>query len=104
MSKQAANLHRRNFLKTAVTAGAAAIAAPYIIPSHARGKDGGVAPSERIILGGIGIGNRGTYGLGCFLEQGDVQFLGVCDVKASRRNAVKQIADQKYGNQDCKTY
>ena len=104
MSTQAANLHRRMFLKTAVSAGAAIIAAPHIIPSSALGKDGAVAPSERIVLGGIGIGNRGTYDLGCFLEQGDVQFVAVCDVKANRRNAVKQIADQKYQNQDCKMY
>ena len=89
MSKQAANLHRRTFLKTAVSAGAAIVAAPHIIPSSALGKDGAVAPSERIVLGGIGIGNRGTYDLGCFLEQGDVQFVGVCDVKESRRAAVK---------------
>src|SRR3954471_8165050 len=104
MSKQAANLHRRTFLKSAVSAGAAIIAAPYVIPSSALGKDGAIAPSERIVVGGIGIGNRGTYDLGCFLEQSDVQFVAVCDVKANRRNAVKQIADQKYKNQDCKMY
>ena len=51
MSTQAANLHRRTFLKTAVSAGAAIIAAPHIIPSSALGKDGAVAPSERIVLG-----------------------------------------------------
>src|SRR4051812_31171276 len=100
MVKQAANLHRRNFLKTAVSAGAA-VMAPQIIPSSALGKGGAVAPSERIVLGGIGIGNRGTYDLGCFLEQRDVQFVAICDVKESRRQAVKQIADQKYGNKDC---
>src|SRR2546423_163479 len=103
MVKQAANLHRRHFLKTAISAGAA-IMAPQIIPSSALGKGGAVAPSERIVVGGIGIGNRGTYDLGCFLEQSDVQFVAVCDVKAARRNAVKQIADQKYANQDCRTY
>src|SRR5712691_2029968 len=104
MSTQAANLHRRTFLKTAVSAGAAIIAAPHIIPSSALGKDGAVAPSERIVLGGIGIGNRGTYDLGCFLDQRDVQFVAVCDVKAARRTAVKNMTDQKYGNQDCDTY
>ena len=57
------------------------------------GRDGAVAPSERIVVGGIGIGNRGTYDLGCFLEQKDVQFVAVCDVKAARRDAVKKIAD-----------
>ncbi|RMF87577.1 MAG: gfo/Idh/MocA family oxidoreductase, partial [Planctomycetota bacterium] len=45
------------------------------------GRDGAVPPSERIVLGGIGIGRRGTYDLGCFLEQPDVQFVAVADVK-----------------------
>jgi predicted dehydrogenase len=75
--------------------------APQIIPSSALGLDGAVAPSERIVIGGIGIGNRGTYDLGCFLEQKDVQFAAVCDVKESRRMAVKKLVDEKYGNQNC---
>jgi predicted dehydrogenase len=96
--------NRRSFLKTALSAGAAVIAAPQIIPSSALGRDGAVAPSERVTVGGIGIGNRGTYDLGCFLEQKDVQFLAVCDIKAARRNSVKKIADEKNGNQDCAMY
>ena len=102
MSKKATQLHRRRFLKTALSAGAA-VMAPTIIPSSALGRDG-VAPSERIVVGGIGIGNRGTYDLGCFLEQKDVQFVAVCDVKEARRTAVKKMADQKYGNQSCLMY
>ena len=78
--------------------------APTIIPSSALGRDGAVAPSERIVIGGIGIGNRGTYDLGCFLEQKDVQFVAICDVKEKRRVAVKKIADDKYGNENCKMY
>ncbi len=93
-------LHRRRFLKTAVSAGAA-VMAPTIIPSSALGRDGAVPPSERIVLGGIGIGNRGTYDLSCFLEQKDVVFAAVCDIKESRRVAVKKTADELYGNQDC---
>ncbi|MDA0660018.1 MAG: Gfo/Idh/MocA family oxidoreductase [Planctomycetota bacterium] len=103
MSTRVMQYNRRRFLSTAMSAGAMALA-PQIIPSSALGKDGAVAPSERIVLGGIGIGNRGTYDLGCFLEQQDIQFVAVCDVKAVRREAVKKIADQKYGNQDCDTY
>jgi predicted dehydrogenase len=68
------------------------------------GRDGAVAPSERVVVGGIGIGNRGTYDLGCFLEQKDVQFVAVCDIKETRRTAVKKIADEKHGNSDCATY
>jgi hypothetical protein len=94
---------RRRFLKAAVQAGAL-LAAPQLVRGAVLGRDGGVAPSERIILGGIGIGNRGTYDLGCFLEEPDVQFVAVCDVKATRRDAIKKRADQKYGNQDCATY
>lgn len=94
---------RRGFMKTALSVGAAMMA-PEVIPGSALGKDGAVAPSQRITVGGIGIGNRGTYDLGCFLEQADVQFLAVCDIKETRRTAVKKIADQKYGNSDCDTY
>jgi predicted dehydrogenase len=98
-----AKLPRRRFLKVAASAGAA-VMAPQIIPSSALGRDGAVPPSERITVAGIGIGNRGTYDLGCFLEQKDVQFVAVCDIKAARREAVKQMADKHHGNNDCATY
>lgn len=97
-------VRRRQFLQGVLSTSAALVAAPTVIPSSALGKDGAVAPSERIVLGGIGIGNRGTYDLGCFLEQKDVQFVAVCDVKAARRDAVKKMADQTYGNDDCERY
>src|SRR5919106_2365749 len=104
MSTTEKRLHRRRFLKTALSATGAAVMAPTIIPSSALGLDGSVAPSERIVVGGIGIGNRGTYDLGCFLQQKDVQFVAVCDVKKSRRDAVKKIADKHHGNSDCAQY
>ncbi|MHB1034352.1 MAG: Gfo/Idh/MocA family protein [Pirellulales bacterium] len=103
MHEQATRLPRRRFLKTAISAGAV-LMAPQVIPGSALGKDGAVAPSERIVLGGIGIGNRGGYDLGCFLGEADVQFVGVCDIKAARREAVKKMVDNKYGNRDCATY
>lgn len=104
MAKNANPTPRRQFLKAALSVASAAAIAPVVIPSSALGLDGAVAPSERITVGGIGIGNRGTYDLGCFLEQKDVQFIAVCDVKETRRAAVKKIADTKYGNKDCETY
>ena len=94
---------RRQFLG-AVTAGTAASLAPMIIPSSALGKDGHVAPSERIVVGGIGIGRRGGYDLGCFLQQKDVQFVAVADIKAKRQGEVKKIVDTHHGNENCKTY
>lgn len=96
-------LDRRSFLKAAVQAGAV-LALPTLIPSSVLGRDGAVAPSERIILGGIGIGNRGGYDLGCFLEEPDVQFVAICDIKAERRQQWKKKADDKYGNKNCAMY
>jgi hypothetical protein len=103
MGKDRIPLNRRRFLKMAAAAGAL-VAMPYVIPGTVRGKGGGVAPSERIVLGGIGIGNRGTYDLGCFLHEPDVQFVAICDVKGERRKAAKEMIDAKYGNRDCAAY
>lgn len=94
---------RRRFLKKTACMGTA-LMAPQFIPAAALGRDGAVAPSERIVLGGLGIGPRGTTDLNCFLNEPDVQFVAVCDVRRERRQAVKAIADKKYGNQDCATY
>ncbi|MBM4024714.1 MAG: Gfo/Idh/MocA family oxidoreductase [Planctomycetes bacterium] len=103
MSKQNVPLNRRRFLQRAAQAGAL-LALPQVIPDTALGKSGRVAPSERIVLGGIGIGNRGRYDLGCFLHDPEVQFVAVCDVRAERRKSVKEMVDTRYGNQDCATY
>ncbi|HOY56850.1 MAG TPA: Gfo/Idh/MocA family oxidoreductase [Verrucomicrobiota bacterium] len=78
--------------------------APQIVAPSVLGKGGGVAPSERVVLGGIGIGGRGSYVLGCFLQEPDVRFVAIAEVKAQRRQAVKQMADTRYGNTDCATY
>jgi predicted dehydrogenase len=96
-------LNRRHWLKTASAAGAA-VALPTIIPSSALGRGGAVAPSERIVLGGLGIGPRGTADLQCFLANPDVQFVAVADLQQSRRDACKQMVDDHYGNQDCTVY
>lgn len=91
---------RRRFLKS-VAAASAAVSLPTIIPASAIGRDGHTAPSERVIVGGIGIGGRGQYDLGCFLQQSDVRFGAVCDVKENRRQFVKKMVDDKYGTQAC---
>jgi hypothetical protein len=94
---------RRHFLKSTLKAGGLLLA-PQIVRASVLGLNGAVPPSERIVLGGIGLGHRGTYDLSCFMGEPDLQFVAVCDVKATRREAIKQIADTQYGNQDCATY
>ncbi len=95
---------RRSFFKRAGVLAGGIIAAPTFIPAKALGRDGAVAPSERIVLGAIGIGGRGSYVLSCFLPEPSVQFVAICEVKAERRLAVKKKADEFYGNQDCAMY
>ncbi len=92
---------RRNFIKTtAVTT----IGMPTIIQASALGKDGKVAPSDRIVLGGIGLGRRGQKVLEGFFQQKDCQFVAIADPQKERREAVKQKVDAHYGNTDCVVY
>jgi predicted dehydrogenase len=86
---------RRQFLKGAATA-SAAIAVPYVIPASALGKAGRLAPSERITMGFIGIGNMGGGHLGNFLGIKDVQIVAVCDVDAVKRADARQRVEEQY--------
>ena len=95
---------RREFLKKAGAATAAVGAAPYVIPSSALGDDEKPAPSERIVMAGIGIGNMGRGDQGAFLGRGDVQYVAVCDVARRAPNGAKGQGRWKYGNKDCMAY
>ncbi|MBC8871615.1 MAG: Gfo/Idh/MocA family oxidoreductase [Planctomycetes bacterium] len=83
---------------------AKALGAATVIPATALGRDGAAGPSDRIVMGAIGIGSRGSYDLGCFLREPDARFVAVCDVRADRRQAAKNRIDAQNGNQDCATY
>ena len=48
-------LARRRFLKHAAGVTAGAVAFPYVVPSSALGKAGTIAPSNRIVMGAIGV-------------------------------------------------
>jgi predicted dehydrogenase len=100
---ESGSLSRRQFLRRAVVAGGV-LAAPCVIPGSALGLDGAVAPSERIVLGGMGVGARGSSDLGWMLPERDVQFVAICDARKSQREAVKRTVDNKYGNKDCAMY
>ena len=98
------NINRREFLKrtTGITTGA--IAFPYFVPSSVLGRAGTVAPSNRIVMGSIGIGTQGTGLMRGFLGHKDAQVVAVCDVYESQRQKARSIVDQHYGNEDCATY
>ncbi|HRZ94532.1 MAG TPA: Gfo/Idh/MocA family oxidoreductase, partial [Candidatus Paceibacterota bacterium] len=99
----ACSVSRRSFLKQVAGAGGM-MAAPVLIPASALGRDGAVPPSERIVLGGLGVGSRGTGVLNWMLPEPDVQFVAICDAKKAQREAIKRLVDTKYGNTDCKMY
>ena len=96
-------LTRRQFLTRGAMAASAA-ALPCLIPTSALGRGGAVPPSERIVMGGIGIGGRGSYDLGYMLGEPDVQWVAVCDPLKARRDAAKSTVDRKNGNKDCVAY
>ena len=103
MTRFLRGVSRRTVLRTGLSAGAASLA-PTIIPSSALGLDGAVPPSERVVVGGIGIGSRGNYDMGCFLQQPDVRFAAVADIKEARRMSVKKAVDQHHGDTRCDMY
>lgn len=94
---------RRKFLSSSGAA-TAAIGFPSIIPSSALGNADKPAPSNRIVMGGIGIGSMGRGDQGAFLGKNDVQYVAVCDARKGAMNQAKAKTDAKYGNKDCKTY
>ncbi|MBM3291009.1 MAG: twin-arginine translocation signal domain-containing protein, partial [Candidatus Hydrogenedentes bacterium] len=71
-----ARLGRRDFLRRTAMA-SAAVAAPMIVPASALGRDGKVAPSNRIVLAHIGVGSQGTGNMQGFLKFPEAQIVAV---------------------------
>ena len=55
-------LNRRSFVRQSIGAAGTALTAPWIVPANALGKDGAVAPSEKITVGFIGLYAHDLYG------------------------------------------
>ncbi len=98
---ESGSVTRRRFF----AAGGVAVAAPMIVPSSVLGqRAGAVAPSDRILFGGIGIGGRGMSSVNCVLSYKDARMVAIADVRNERREFVKSKVDQRYQNSDCKMY
>lgn len=87
-----AGVNRREFLRRGA-AGAAVVAAPWVISSTTRAA---VAPSERITVGLIGRGAMGSGHLNRLAQDAGVQLVAVCEVDATRREAGKQTVESIY--------
>src|ERR1700736_6457019 len=103
--KAASTLPRRRFLSQTSTLLGGALSAPLLIPASALGRNGLVAPSERITMGFIGVGTQGgghllggawTYVAGGYAGRKEVQVLAVCDVWRDRRERACQRVNDHY--------
>ena len=89
---------RRVFLRSAL----AAAAAPCVIPAAVMGADGAVAPSNKITVGALGVGDQGTRDLRTFLGHQDVRVTAICDVNRRNLSAARGIVAEAYGKPDVK--
>jgi predicted dehydrogenase len=83
---------RRGFLRTSAATGLAAVAAPCFIPSRAMGAN------DRIVLGGIGVGNQGGSLVRSFSRQCPIA--AIADVYLPRAREVAAAVGAKDAYQD----
>ncbi len=97
-------LTRRHFLKQTTGLAASAAIFPSLAPIAVLGKSGKVAPSNRIVVGCIGVGPQGQGDMANFLSQKDAQVVAVCDVKTDQLEQACGQVNNQYKNQDCAKY
>ena len=97
-------ISRRGFLKSATGTAVGAVSFPYVVSSSALGMAGGVAASERIAVGCVGIGPQGRGVMGNFLRQKDAQVVAVCDVKSNVLKAGQERVNKHYQGTGCAAY
>ena len=86
----------------AVTAGAFCI--PSIIPASAMGRNGFVAPSDRLTMALIGSGGQGRGDMKQFLRNKEVQVVACCDVHRDQTEKAAAIVNEAYGNENIRMY
>jgi predicted dehydrogenase len=98
------NISRRQFIRSNLTAALAASAFPAMVPASALGQAGRPAPSNRVVVGCIGVGPQGRGVMGNSLAQADAQVVAVCDVAKRNLEAALNQVNERYQNKDCVTY
>jgi len=85
--------NRRDFIKTSAIAAAAFM----IVPRHVLGGRGFLAPSDRLLVAGIGAGGKGQSDIAMFAKSGKADIAFLCDVDDRRAAAsVKAFPKAKY--------
>ncbi|MGY4386661.1 putative dehydrogenase [Pedobacter sp. UYP24] len=84
---------RRSFLKTTAIAASAFM----IVPRHVLGGKGFLAPSDRLIVAGVGAGGKGESDIAMFAKSGKADIGFLCDVDDRRSlNSRKAFPKAKY--------
>lgn len=84
---------RREFIKAAAVAGAGFM----IVPRHVLGGKGFLAPSDRLVVAGVGVGGKGQSDLAAFFKSGKADIAYLCDVDDRQAaNAIKAYPKAKY--------
>lgn len=91
---------RRTWLQRAGLA-AVGCSIPQILPASVLGRGGGIAPSNRLTMGVIGLGSMGLRHVKGFLQEDDCRITAVCDVDATRRRDALQEIAAAYGGNGC---
>jgi predicted dehydrogenase len=93
VSEQKNDTSRREFIRnTALTA-----AGFMIVPRFVLGGKGYTAPSDRLLVAGIGVGGKGESDIMSFYKSGKAEIAFLCDVDDKRAaNSVKAFPKAKY--------
>lgn len=91
--KSSGSSTRRNFIKNSVLAATGVM----IVPRHVLGGPGFIAPSDKLMVAGIGVGGKGAGDLSSFAETGKAAIAYLCDVDDRRAAAsVARFPKAKY--------
>jgi predicted dehydrogenase len=84
---------RRNFLKKSLITAAGF----YIVPRHVLGGKGFIAPSDKLVIGSVGIGGKGESDISYFDKSGKATIAVLCDVDDRRAAATRsRFPNAKY--------
>ncbi len=93
VKKEKEGQSRRSFLKTSAVASAAFM----IVPRHVLGGQGFLAPSDRLIVAGVGVGGKGQSDIAMFAKSGKADIGFLCDVDTRRAvDSVKAFPKAKF--------
>ena len=92
VNRPAPPITRRRFLGSA----SALVLAPTVVPASALGREGRTPPSERILMGFIGLGSQGRSNLRHALTKERVQVVALCDVDDRHTRRARKMVIEKY--------